>query len=514
MGWAENIMKNEINIRNTIDAINRASIITSHLDVLPQKTNTMTIQYRKTLSNYINELNSNLMFLKDESNIDSFIFITYILRAITSIIAFSEKNNNGTLTIRNSGNNEINSIQKSIDILLDTKSIIEAYLNTKSPFETVALKNILSEEKDSSLKIKNDTDKKISVIELNLSSINNELEKLNDKLVSIENKTNYSLKEIQISNIDLINNEKLSLKNDIQDIFHSSTEIANESFEKLHRKFEERTNNQLKNINSKINNIDFQYQDTINKQKSNFINEINELKKSLHKDIKNEVHSFANQKNKLTEILGSLSEFRRSKSDIDQAEKEGKTANRFRWIGLILMFLPLISFIAFFVGYKLDAEGVESLVFTFPDETTGYFLRFLTIVLFSSPSVYLLKESAYHRKQERHYRERGLQLASIGPFLDDFTPEQRVQAKNNLLKTFYCTNDGKADTSNVPDIIKQIQDVAKLSKSLSKIVPTHRQDNNQPQTSTNEQMTQMKPLINNGLTQEQSNAKLNGNSAN
>ncbi|MFL9783220.1 hypothetical protein BCV35_015725 [Vibrio cyclitrophicus] len=298
-----------------------------------------------------------------------------------------------------------------------------------------------------------------------------------------------SLAQVQVTNLEKINTivsdtniELLELKSEFN---HQSKSEINALLQGVNGRIDEKFSEYSNKLNDSAKKLNLELKqdkmDWIAGVEGNIVDlnsEIAGIQSSLQSQIQAEVKEFANQKNRLTAILGSLSQFRRSKSDIDQAENEKRAANTFRWFGLVLMFLPLAIFMLFFVAIDTSIANKTTLAFTFPAEPSGYLLRFLTIILFSSPSVYLLKESAYHRKQERHYRERGLQLASIDPFLEDFTPDKRMEAKTKLMNSFYAPNDGKADTSNVPDMVQQIKDVATLSKSLSKILPTHSLDKN------------------------------------
>ncbi|HHF3192880.1 TPA: hypothetical protein ACPJ2I_002295 [Vibrio alginolyticus] len=310
-------------------------------------------------------------------------------------------------------------------------------------------------------------------------------EVISKKVISIQKDIdelkNLNLQEIENKSIELeeIISKRIS-DSDHQIIqkINSNTNEATKKLDNLSKQFTDSYSTWSNKLSEEREEIIFKTEKDISELQA----KIENLSFVLENNIRKEVNSFANQKKKLTDILGSLSEFRRSKSDIDQAEKEKKTANQFRWLGLFMMLLPLAAFILFFVGFTANNNGVSSLTFVFPDEVTGYFLRFLTIILFSSPSVYLLKESAYHRGQERHYRERGLQLASIGPYLEEFTPEKRIEAKQQLMDNFYRHNEGKADTSNVPDFIKNMNEAVKLAHAIK--TPPANKPSKKEQTST------------------------------
>ncbi|CAH7126489.1 hypothetical protein VCHA57P526_20533 [Vibrio chagasii] len=298
----------------------------------------------------------------------------------------------------------------------------------------------------------------------------------NDELASVVHELNNSYNELnkkvndsELKNIEMISSESqkvlASIKNFELDIKADLESTRDDTLSDFNTTFKQ----QSTKVESSINELKSKLTESISKESQTLDSKLNGLNDILEKEIRKEVSVFANQKDKITQVLGSLSEFRRAKSDIAHADEQKNEANKFRFYGVWMMLLPLFSFIVFFVEVTSGQNGTY-LSFTFPSDLSGYLLRFLTIVLFSSPSVYLLKESAYHRKQELIYRNRGIQLSSIGAFLDDFEPEHRTKVKMDLVRTFYSSPDSKIDTSHVPDVMQQIKDVAALSKSLSKIV--------------------------------------------
>ncbi|PMG10380.1 hypothetical protein BCU98_05950 [Vibrio splendidus] len=316
----------------------------------------------------------------------------------------------------------------------------------------------------------------------------NSINKQNSDLTSVlhEIRTNYEgltkqVSETELKNVELVNDESNKAQASIRQF---QSEIK-DSFEKAKTNvlsdFDEKFDNKLTKAEDDIDSMRNNLSSQIIREFDTLKVKLNLVSETLDKEIRKEVKGFANQKDKLTQVLGSLSEFRRAKSDIAHADEQKLEANKFRKYGAWLMLLPIFSFILFFVKVDLSDSSAH-LAFTFPEDVSGYILRFLTIVLFSSPSVYLLKESAYHRKQELIYRNRGIQLSSIGTFLDDLEPEHRTKVKMDLVGTFYGAPDSKTDTSHVPDVMQQIKEVAALSKSIGKIVSPHAPEKKKEQT--------------------------------
>ncbi|EPM5661029.1 nucleoside recognition domain-containing protein [Vibrio alginolyticus] len=414
------------------------------------------------LNDLLKKLEVNILTIEDEWSLASKKFFKAIIDSIsilTNIYVLPESSG----------------LKFNTDLILDSETINRDLLDKKVQALLLAIKSygivftvegidMLSNDVTKLIKSEEITVKKVA-------SFQEDIDKLKDtNLQEIENKA----KEIE----EIISNRIVESDHQIVQKINNNTNEATKKLDNLSKQFTESYSTWSNKLSEEREEIIFKTEMEISKLQA----KIESLSFILESNIKKEVNSFANQKKKLTDILGSLSEFRRSKSDIDQAEKEKKTANQFRWLGLFMMLLPLTAFILFFVGFTANNNGVSSLTFVFPDEVTGYFLRFLTIILFSSPSVYLLKESAYHRGQERHYRERGLQLASIGPYLEEFTPEKRIEAKQQLMDNFYRHNEGKADTSNVPDFIKNMNEAVKLAHAIK--TPSANEPSKKEQTNT------------------------------
>lgn len=404
------------------------------------------------LKNLLNKLAVNILTIEDEwssTNKKFFKAIKDSISILTNIYVLPESSG----------------LKFNTDLILDSETINRDLLDKKVQALLLAIKSYgIFFTVEGIDMLGNDVTKLIKseeIIVKKVASFQEDIDKLKDtNLQEIENKA----KEIE----EIISNRIVESDHQIVQKINSNTNEATKKLDNLSKQFTESYSTWSNKLSEEREEIIFKTEKDISELQA----KIESLSFVLESNIRKEVNSFANQKKKLTEILGSLSEFRRSKSDIDQAEKEKITANQFRWLGLFMMLLPLAAFILFFVGFTANNNGVSSLTFVFPDEVTGYFLRFLTIILFSSPSVYLLKESAYHRGQERHYRERGLQLASIGAYLEEFTPEKRIEAKQQLMDNFYRHNEGKADTSNVPDFIKNMNEAVKLAHAI-KAPPTN-----------------------------------------
>lgn len=225
------------------------------------------------------------------------------------------------------------------------------------------------------------------------------------------------------------------------------------------------------------------FREVVHTQASELTQEIGYEKKAIEK-----------VRTELERILGAISEKALAYDNIEQAKKERKRADILQRLGfVILMGAALIFLLSFddllthiysnfktlFSSNTIIEAGIKQTAAEVVNKSTAsdsdsayelvWFLkRFLTIVLLSSPAIYLLRESASHRAKEHVYRQRGTQLATIGSYLEDMDSSERVQVKKELLNNFFTVHDGKADTTNVPDLIRDLKEVVNMSKAASK----------------------------------------------
>lgn len=160
-------------------------------------------------------------------------------------------------------------------------------------------------------------------------------------------------------------------------------------------------------------------------------------------------------------IIG-ITLFLSNKNDVENKYKNLTTYT----IGVYLMMISLLLFILQFIEFTGTAlfTDIEP---TNKPEPEDFVFRFMTVLLVSSPALYMLKESASHRAKENLYRQRGTQLVSISGYLSDLPDAPRAEVKQRLADNFFSFHDKKADTSNVPDFLKNMNDAVKLAKQVN-----------------------------------------------
>ncbi|MEZ8887754.1 hypothetical protein AB6F11_07195 [Vibrio sp. 10N.247.311.14] len=200
---------------------------------------------------------------------------------------------------------------------------------------------------------------------------------------------------------------------------------------------------------------------------SSLTEQINNEISVINEKINSEVKKFEAKRIDMDNLLEKVGLARDAEVTISQADKEEATADQLRSLGFKLLYVSILLLVVFFaeyVGLNFWSDVSKSL----SDLTIDAFaIRFMTVILISSPAIYLLKESAYHRNKENLYRQRGTQLLTIRGYLADLPQEQRADVKHKLAENFFSFHNGKTDTKNVPDFLRDMKEAVGIAKSLN-----------------------------------------------
>ncbi|MFB1094225.1 hypothetical protein ACEWH9_08620 [Vibrio diabolicus] len=272
------------------------------------------------------------------------------------------------------------------------------------------------------------------------------------------NETRQAVEETLAENKDSLHDFIVENQNRLNDIIRkasadSSLEIqqaqtnAQQSFEK--------------HVNDNIGSID--------KRITEKVSSYDELKDRMENSLKEKVETLEAQISILTSGVMA-----------DQHIKQANTERNVYWALQIFGFLFMIA--AIYSGSVFFSEitnirlpllpkpdlviHVDGAIGAGQNPTTLMFLRLSMIILLTAPAIYLLKEAAVHRHKENLYRQRGIQLATISPYLEELEKEERAAIKKELVSSFFQFHDGKADTQNVPDFIRDMREMVGIAKSL------------------------------------------------
>ncbi|RTZ17472.1 hypothetical protein EJ063_01435 [Vibrio aquaticus] len=229
--------------------------------------------------------------------------------------------------------------------------------------------------------------------------------------------------------------------NIIQELESRSNTVGQETIERIRTQSAERTKTFNDVVDSQIN--------------------------SISERIDSEVKEFETKKTEITEILGEISTAYQAGANSRQADKEESAANKYRIAGIIGLVATIFCSIWLFNDYIQFFGKPEGTITPIDELGIGWFaLRFMTITLLTTPSIYMLKESAAHRSKENVYRQRSTHLSSIGAYTDELSAPEKAQLKKELAANFFSLYDGKPDTSNVPDFIKNMNEAIKMAQAI------------------------------------------------
>lgn len=278
-------------------------------------------------------------------------------------------------------------------------------------------------------KIKGSAESHEQQLERSYKKLLNQIDSLSQE--TIENQTK-SLNDITRSALSEITNSVMELRNEtISKVQHDLIEIK-ESHEK---QLKVETDLLLEKLNNEI--------------------------RPIENKVAEEVDKFRDLHTALRATLETVASDTLAFGNIKQAETEMKSANKLRQLGVVWLTCALV-FLLFMIH-------VEDLI---PSEGTPKYglilFRSLIFVFTSMPGVYLLKESARHRADERRYRTTGIQLGTIDGYLASFEEEQKNTIKKELTKHYFNSDTPNVDTTNVPDMQKTMDKLTDAVVNLAK----------------------------------------------
>lgn len=333
------------------------------------------------------------------------------------------------------------------------------------------------------------SDSFISSVVLNFKKFESSLENIKEILNQEESKLIPSviyelttkihvLEAMQENTTNIVSNEESKFNVKISNYkkdFNYYSKLNAESYEKLTSELIKIANDSELSLGRKVPELT----EAIKKELAfTIIEKSNEIE-LLRKTVKADEIAFRSLFEEMKKLYKIAGDGKLSDQNIKQADEEKTAADKMRLFGVGLLFV-LIGFAAWFLVLLTELPANTSYL--------SWFLpRFLTLTFCSMPAIYLLKESASHRHKENLYRQRGTQLATLGSYLADFNnDDKRMDVKSELIKNFYSFNDGKADTSNVPDFLKQMKEFAAVTKTFNKMAPAEQP---QPQQAQNTPVT-------------------------
>lgn len=256
-------------------------------------------------------------------------------------------------------------------------------------------------------------------------------EEINSKISEIDTELDEikSIYKTQITNHkSQITNDFTLYKSDLDDLKDNiSSDAINQIQTRLVSIEQDSIRRQTKQYSERLNTL----KETQNGALEKFNGEVDDQIDNISNRINKEINEFETKKTEITQILGEISAAYQAGANTRQAKKENISAEILRVLGIIWMiatiFITMKLFNDYIGFYEIPSERIIPNLRELGIE--WFAIRFMTILMLTSPGIYLLKESAAHRTKENLYRQRGTQLSSIGLILTSYN-----QTSGRLLK--------------------------------------------------------------------------------
>ncbi|MFA0222034.1 hypothetical protein AB4476_21705 [Vibrio splendidus] len=286
------------------------------------------------------------------------------------------------------------------------------------------------------------------------------LDNLEKKQIHLETLTDKSLRDISTSVKNVLrklDNKSTSLEKSLDSLLASGLESAtNQISEVKAQSITEIDNNLEVSLRSSIKNAKEdvlstlkleagQAEENIKQIKESAISEVKDEVKQLSKSVSEHIDEFIHINNALRKTLNFVASDALSDVSFKQANDEKKTADILRGCGILWTFCSLVIFFATF-EFKdlLDSNEIPNY--------SLILLRSFLLVAGMSPAFYLLRESARHRTDERRYRQKGIQLATIDGYFAEHDKIEKNKIKSDLSKLYFNGDDHYVDVSSVDKI--------------------------------------------------------------
>ncbi|HIF9190959.1 TPA: hypothetical protein ACX6PF_000122 [Photobacterium damselae] len=387
--------------------------------------------------------------------------LTILINVIHESISFFENENEKYYLLQDYNTK---SIEKTLSSIINNKELYtldELLIERINNIHSIWIAVMENNDSTTTNKLKGYIDqlyKRQSEINSNVKNINESIRNISESEISrIEreakrqtNRLNIQAKEYESKILNEVTSsfskEKIKLQEEQQ-------RLTIELQETINKNTDEAFESKKKII---IEHIDFKAESLLDKVKSDV--------DSLSERVSEQVNEFCILNDTLRKTLSYVSSDILADSSLKQAEQEKKTADNLRSLGIIWLMFSIILFILTFDYDKLiDSQGTP--------QYTLIILRSFFLVIGITPGFYLLRESARHRTDERRYRQKGIQLATIDGYFSEFESDERNKAKKELSKNYFHAMDFFVDSSAVDNT------QTKYDKIFDKVISSQKMRN-------------------------------------
>ncbi|PSU90592.1 hypothetical protein C0W35_17095 [Photobacterium kishitanii] len=328
------------------------------------------------------------------------------------------------------------------------------YINSQDVISAVENNGVISNE--------------LSYFEQSLSDISKLNEDYIHKLVS-DASLESEYKSLNKFLFEVSHRYSLGIKNDDLEIFifHIDDETLLENYTKSKCRNVIRLGSILERINELIVSSDYfkeimkesdDIQLELEKEKiNNKIDELSSIQQRLIEQVNKRENKLKSQDEETDKLLQLAGEKQIIDGHLKQADIERRMASVLFVSGLF--FLTLASVMAIYVLSNLHNNY---------NDWQLHLIRILSSLIISIPGIYCIKESNSYKRDERHYRDLGLDLAAIPPYLREFDDIDKKELKMEFSRKLFAKQ-RNIDSNTVPiDYQKLIETIINSYASQSK----------------------------------------------
>jgi hypothetical protein len=171
-----------------------------------------------------------------------------------------------------------------------------------------------------------------------------------------------------------------------------------------------------------------------------------------------ELNSKEEQAKKILELIGSdaiAGNYRNT------AVKESEAADRWR--------IGTIAFFGIGVLVALTAFGMHFFHPATLDNFWAFAMRFVTAIAIATPAFYTARESARHRTNADRARQRDIELASLNPFIELLSQEQKDEIRMKLVERYFGSDIEPHEIKQPLNVKEIIELVKATSDGIAKV---------------------------------------------
>jgi hypothetical protein len=273
---------------------------------------------------------------------------------------------------------------------------------------------------------------KLNVVESENKNLKEELKKIHDNLIVKQNEIN-KISELLTAKTNEIDN----LTSTFQTNFENIKNTANQNFENIKNTTNQNFENIKNTANQNFENDRKNYRTEITADRDIFRKEITQDRENFKKEIETKINKLDTDTSKIVENISvKLDEAKKLVNVIGNVGVTGNyqnIANQHKttadlWRALAIIFMTVMSGLLIYAIWDVSStnyDWIKSVV------------RIIAAAALSYPATYAAKESSKHRKLETLNRKLELELASLSPFIEMHSDEEKRLIKSKLVDKYF-----------------------------------------------------------------------------